>query len=726
MQFASIIVVCLLCCQAEQRPSAGAAELGNDPQRPSPDEAAEQGREKPGEAAPAALRWREQAAPLVDVAPNRVQDERARSAAELLAAALASPEGADLKGTPATLLELLSPLADRGHQIEVTHAYWELSAAIARYKIGLEEAGRLEEMKGAAATGQDAVDAAQLAAELAAAEAHLNEAELGITAAQHELAQVARLRAGQPLPLPVDVPHAGAYRTYFQEIYAGQAAPPRAFLIDRSLPLLLRSLEARAAVVQASVDAADAALEAWREGRMQLAQVLAATSELSRQRRAFIATARSYNRDIAEYALSIAPPGLAGPELVAMLIKPSSTGAARRQPPAAEQPGGVERAGFNQPLTGDPFNQPRRGPTLAPPRGPGSTDENRPGSQKEGRIEIGDPAADSDTDADADGDESQDEPARQTDSDADPDQSAASAPAQPDQRSSASQGRRALRAPRGNGLAEADTPGLYDALGDLKPARRAQQLASLLHWDRDLPGQDASQLDLAACLSWAAGLDRRVIIESYWQARQRAAEYQLASQRAEQLAGLGSAALRHRQVDGPEAMLRLRAAQLASEADRTDAHVSLAASQFALLVAGRQPLGGPWPLPSTPPHGGSYRLKLEAQPQSLVESPPVQRAANTIPALHELLEQRAAAVVAADRARAHITRQYESSGRSLDRVLQAIRRQSDESLAFLAAQTRYNLGIADYVLAVLSPEKPADVILKALVVSKPHQGAGQR
>ncbi|MEX2560065.1 MAG: hypothetical protein WD403_09125, partial [Pirellulales bacterium] len=170
----------------------------------------------------------------------------------------------------------------------------------------------------------------------------------------------------------------------------------------------------------------------------------------------------------------------------------------------------------------------------------------------------------------------------------------------------------------------------------------------------------------------------------------------------------------------------LRAAQLASEADRADAHISLAAGQFALLVAGRQPLGGPWPLPSTPPHGGSYRLKLEAQPQSLVESPPVQRAANIIPALHELLEQRATAVVAADRARAHITRQYESSGRSLDRVLQAIRRQSDESLAFLAAQTRYNLGIADYVLAVLSPEKPADVILKALVVSKPPQAAGQQ
>ncbi len=145
---------------------------------------------------------------------------------------------------------------------------------------------------------------------------------------------------------------ASGYNTRFDTVYRSVAPPARAVLLDRSLPLRHRSIEMRAAAATAASHAAEGDFDAYAEGRADVTIALESIDELARQQRAFIEAVRDYNRDIAEYALSIAPPGLANEKLVGMLIAPSGSepGRGSNEPTMAEQPEGVRRAGFDQPI----------------------------------------------------------------------------------------------------------------------------------------------------------------------------------------------------------------------------------------------------------------------------------------------------------------------------------------------------------------------------------------
>jgi hypothetical protein len=261
--------------------------------------------------------------------------------------------------------------------------------------------------------------------------------------------------------------------------------------------------------------------------------------------------------------------------------------------------------------------------------------------------------------------------------------------------------------------------GLYPALVDEDSAVRAKQLAVTLHWHRSLPEPPGQPLDLGACLREAPAADRRGLIEAYWLAGQRAAEYQALvtqSDFLEEVAALGPA-------DGAGASEtdeadRLGAARRAVEADRLDTQVDLLEAQFELSRRLHRPLDSSWVVPATTPHCGPYLLKLEAQPRQLVESWPLRRLAATIPVVAAGLEDRATAVVRADTARAEATAAYQAGTAPLDVVLAAIDRQTAETLAFLAALTDYNQAIAEYTLTVLPPQVSADQLVKTLVVAE--------
>jgi hypothetical protein len=81
--------------------------------------------------------------------------------------------------------------------------------------------------------------------------------------------------------------------------------------------------------------------------------------------------------------------------------------------------------------------------------------------------------------------------------------------------------------------------------------------------------------------------------------------------------------------------------------------------------------------------------------------------------LHGVLTNRADSIVAVDAARALASSRYESGAAKIDEPLDAIDRQSAETLAFLIAQTEYNLEIADFALSVL----PAGTLDQRLVES---------
>ncbi|NUQ63913.1 MAG: hypothetical protein HUU20_15655 [Pirellulales bacterium] len=261
------------------------------------------------------------------------------------------------------------------------------------------------------------------------------------------------------------------------------------------------------------------------------------------------------------------------------------------------------------------------------------------------------------------------------------------------------------------------TTALYPALAALTPAVRCKQLAVALHGDQEFPKDATLSITLVELLKTASPGPRQPLLSAYWLARQKAAEYRALGQVLALFDQLEPLVLQRRSdAAGAAAMLQVRACKLAADARRLQTYAELLAAEFQLTSATGRPLEGPWLLPTTPPHSGPYLLKLEAQPQALVATRRMQRLAAVVPALSDGLQQRAAAVVHADTARANAVADYQSGVRAIDDVLISINQQIDQTLAFLETLTAYNDSIAEYALAVLPPTAPAEVVAQTLVV----------
>ena len=598
------------------------------------------------------------------------------SAAEIVAGAFAAPDSGTLAGRPLTLLEALASARDRARQLAVVHKYWRLAEAVGEYAARSQAAGQLRRLEPRGA------DAAAVRLARASALAALKQAETATVAAQRELAEAALLALNLPLPLPADVPHAGPYRTRFDELYAARSVPPRARLIDRSLPVRREAIDRRVQAVTAAEYAMEAAVSGYALGEADLVTVRDTIAELARQRRALVAAVAQYNHDIVEYVLMVVDPPPSAPVLVSMLLKPNPEAfppAAAPQPPAGIVPplgtipldkqgslpesSGVQPATFVAPPAPkyvpryEGLGAPAGGePTLAPPK-------ERPSPQTVRRA-----------DADL------------------ADFSAAAPPA---------------------------TSGLYTDLAGMPPGARAKRLCEALHAAGTLPSQGGQAIELKDYLRTLTGGDRRGAIEAYWLAAQRAAACRALQQQVQWLRELGPLALdRGARPGGSGQMLRLHAAQRAGEADLLDAQVGLLEAQFELTRLGGRPLDSAWLLPATPPHAGPYDLKLDARPKELAQSRPARRLAAVIPALGASIQDQAGAVVEVDSARAAAAAAYLAKTGLADPILPCIRCQTAQTLAFLDTLTAYNRAIAEYVLLVLDPAIPADQLVQTLVVPK--------
>jgi len=253
-------------------------------------------------------------------------------------------------------------------------------------------------------------------------------------------------------------------------------------------------------------------------------------------------------------------------------------------------------------------------------------------------------------------------------------------------------------------------PALYPALAGARPEAQAKQLTITLHGDPTLPEGIGDPVSLADFLGRQSGGDRRELIGAYWLVRQRAAEYQVLAQQAQLFEDL---LLVPQDAERP-AGLRLSTARLDTEAALHEAHAALLETQFELAIRMGRESDTAWPMPNTVPCSDPYPLKLDAQPGRLRESWPVRRLAAMIPGLGEGLRRRAAAVVEADAARAAAS--SPADGRSIELLLSCIRRQTEQTFAFLATLTDYNRAIAEYALTVLPPETPPDKLAAALMV----------
>lgn len=667
---------------------------------------------------------------------------------ELIAGSFSVPPGGTLVGRPLTLLEAIGGSTGRERQLEIIHAYWRLAAAVGEYRLRFDAAQRCRRLE------PRTDEVAALRAERFEAAETLRNAELEAQRAQRTLAELVRWSPGASLPLPSDLPHAGPYRTNFDEVYAMQNVPAQARLIHRTLPLRRKGIEDRAAAVQAAGDALDAAADACRDGSGSLPAVASCLARMVEQRAALVGDVCQYNHEIADFAFSVAAAHATPRALAAMLILPGEDAqgtpggtenlASPRALPAKQSavtpPSGVEPATWINPVPeGRPDGQswssgadqptlaPRR-PTLAPLKRSVEPAEPAPVPPK--------PVAEDEKAAPAS--------SRQAERGAKPSgldrgEGGLRIPPAPPEKSGVVEkdakeppkdGKDVLRDPfptprivkrvtefDNRDSATASSPALYPALISVPTGARVKQLSMALHWNRNLPQDAGRPVALEECLRGLAGTDRRSVIDAYWSASQRAAEYQWLREQAELIEQMVPVALEHRrQPTGPLDMLRIRTARLACDADLAEAHVDLLQAAFELTRRAGRALDGPWLLPATAPHAGQYLLKLEAQRPEVVKLPAMQRLAAAVPALNDGLREQAATVVEADSVRAAATTAYRLSGKDLDPLLAAVRSQTVETLAFLRMLTAYNQAIAEYAVTVLPPAIPGDQLVQTLVI----------
>lgn len=640
---------------------------------------------------------------------------------ELIAQAVQLPSEGPIQGQKLTLLEALSTTMDRRRQAEITHAYWRLSEAIAEYHYSAEESAAIQQL---AAHPQDA---AMLDTAKASAAAALQAAQRDVVEAQAHLAEAAMLSPGRPLPLPADLPHVGPYRTQFEQLFAGRMAPPRTRLIDRTLPIARQAIEVRATAVSAAEDALEATKEAYQRGPLEFSAVLSAMGQLGSQRRALVAAVCQYNHDIADYVLAVANPGTHGAALVSMLIrtaKPSATaptGSADLLPIPDYSNGPsepVQAASFQEPVSSypyaAPYTVPRSGqPTLAPqgqlPLPPPPQDPSLPSAAPQPHLAPTRAPTPVPASAASSQDTTQETfvPMSQAE-----EQPAALVAGE------TTGTPRSVRRVASDPAAGQPTEALYPALASLAADFRTKELSDHLHRDPAAPEERSQSISLEEGLRMArTSSDRGPVIHAYWEARQKASQYRALQQTADLLVQLEQVVLERRQDPlGPLGMLRVRADRLATEAKAAELRTSLLASQFELTERLGRPLQGSWLYPSTPPHAGPYDLNLKAQAPALLQRWSTQRLASTIPTLTASLQARATAVICADNARARAWAGYQSGTQSLNSLLTCLRQQSDQTQAFLELGTEYNDAIAEYVLAIVPPNAPANLLSQTLVL----------
>lgn len=221
-----------------------------------------------------------------------------------------------LYARPMPLLEPLARSGDRSRRLWIVQAYWKVSAGYAAVSASAAAFERLEFV----APGTDPHDRATLDVATAAARADLADARARLASAQQELVDLARLPMGEPLPWPIDRPLADPYQAHFDAIFANRIATGRIRAIVRSLPARHEALASRAVAVAAAAKAAEMAEADHAQGERPIEAVIVAHSALVAQQHAFVEAVRTYNVEIAEYAMAVADLALPDEQFVSMLI----------------------------------------------------------------------------------------------------------------------------------------------------------------------------------------------------------------------------------------------------------------------------------------------------------------------------------------------------------------------------------------------------------------------
>ena len=244
---------------------------------------------------------------------------------------LAKPVGRDkLSGMSLSLSEAVNNARSRAEQTRRVKLYWELSQAVTDFHLAsLEELELTSLYNGLGQAGQ-AWGTAQQAVATRKQVTHSS-----VVVAQWRLQKALGRASDTRLLLPSDLPHCGAYKTKYEEIFQRRTSP-EAQQLGGLLALRHQQLG------QLASDAA--AAREWlilvrqqQSPQNDSTQLLKAYEQLALQRQTFVATAYQYNANIARYTELAVPQKVGNVRLVSMLIQSSGNTESNRQPGAVRQ-----------------------------------------------------------------------------------------------------------------------------------------------------------------------------------------------------------------------------------------------------------------------------------------------------------------------------------------------------------------------------------------------------
>jgi hypothetical protein len=227
------------------------------------------------------------------------------------------------------------------------------------------------------------------------------------------------------------------------------------------------------------------------------------------------------------------------------------------------------------------------------------------------------------------------------------------------------------------------------------------------------PNGDASlyarPLPLLEAIERSGDKARRLwIAQAYWKVSAAYAQVRCSTEAIERLELIAPGADPH---DGAT----LDVAIAAARADLADARALLGVAQQELVDLARLPLAEPLPWPVDRPLAGPYQTHFDVIFAARSTTGRVRAIARTLPARHEALESRAAAVRAAAKAMAMAEADHAKGNRPIEAVIAAHAALVGQQREFLLATKAYNLDIAEYAMAVADAAVPDDRFVSMLI-----------
>jgi len=170
----------------------------------------------------------------------------------------------------------------------------------------------------------------------------------------------------------------------------------------------------------------------------------------------------------------------------------------------------------------------------------------------------------------------------------------------------------------------------------------------------------------------------------------------------------------------PHDRATLDVATAAARADLADARAQLGAAQQELVDLAKLPVTDPLPWPVDRPLAIPYQTHFEAIFANRPATGRVRAIARTLPARHEALEARAAAVRAAEKAATMAEADHAQGKRPIEAVIAAHAALVGQQREFLQATKAYNLEIAEYAMAAADLSIPDDRFA-AMLIGAPIQ-----